>query len=105
MSRDNVPALGSPIVYNITLATSGVEQSQDLFISIPTGSSYGPTIKALQIRSRDAKDLQYGFITSGPYSTIPSGQTYWRDNLDVVALTVYLVGTLNGQIIEIEVWV
>ena len=93
-------SLSSPEVFNVTLTTTGIEYSQvvqDISINI----AY---LKSIQIRSKEAQDLRCAFITSGPYFTIPSGNTYWQDNMDMPNLTVYLVGAIDGQIAEILVW-
>jgi hypothetical protein len=89
-----------PQVINVTLTTAGVEQSQ----AIVTDADTQPAIKSLQIRSRSSDSLQYGFVASGPYSTIPADQTYWKENMQAWTLTLYLVGSVNGQVVEIEVW-
>lgn len=88
-----------PLIYNVTLVTAGVEQSQ-ILQSDPFSSS----IKRIQVKSRTANDLKYSYITTGPYVTIFSGQTYWQDEIDAWTLEIFLVGTVNGQVAELEVW-
>lgn len=101
MARDQVPASGLPVSSELTLTTAGVEQSFD--INVPDSSK--ESVKKIQIRSRTSDALKYGWAPGGPYVTIPKDQTYWDDLLDIrQQLTVYLVGTLNGQVAEIQVW-
>ena len=88
-----------PFIENITLVTAGVEQSFDLQIDPEK-----PKIKRIQLKSRQTNNLQYGYVTTGPYVTIPSGQTYWQDIIDSWLLTIYLVGSIDGQIAELEYW-
>lgn len=89
-----------PKIFNVTLTTTGVEYSQ----VVQDGSTELVNIRSLQIRSKEDASMQYGFITTGPYVTIPKGCTYWQDNIDMPNLTVYLVGSVDGQTAEIQVW-
>lgn len=88
-----------PTIYNVTLTTAGTEQSKDL----QTDPNL-PSIKRIQVKSRTANDLKYSYITAGPYVTIPAGLTYWQDIIDAWIITIFLTGTINGQVAEIEVW-
>lgn len=88
-----------PLIYNTALTTAGVEQSLVLESDYQNSS-----IKRIQIKSRTSNDLKYSYLAGGNYVTIFAGQTYWQDEIDAWVLTVYLIGTLDGQIAEIEVW-
>lgn len=89
----------APFIEEITLVTNGVEQSFVLQ-SDPTL----PSIKRIQVKSRTLNDLKYRYISSGPFVTIFAGQTYWQDEIDAWLLTIFLVGTIDGQIAELEYW-
>lgn len=88
-----------PKIYNLTLTTAGVEQSQVL-----QNDSTLSSIKRIQVKSRSKNDLKYSYIAGGSFVTIPSGLTYWQDEIDAWLLELFLVGTIDGQIAEIEVW-
>lgn len=102
MGRDQIPSANLPKVFNKTLVTLGNEETQ----VIHTPGVDRDTVKGIQIKSRTtANSLQYGFEPGGPYTTIPGGNTYAMWNLDIgQAFTVYLVGSIDGQVAEIEVW-
>lgn len=88
-----------PKIYNLILTTAGAEQSQVL-----QNDSTLSSIKRIQVKSRSKNDLKYSYIAGGPFVTIPSGQTYWQDVVDAWLLELFLVGTIDGQVAEIEVW-
>ena len=101
MARDQVPAAGNPAIFNQTLDTLGVEESFDINVPDPSKEP----VKKIQIKSKTSDPMQYGWAPGGPYVTIPADQTFWDDNLDIPQqLTVYLVGSINGQVAEIQVW-
>jgi hypothetical protein len=89
-----------PTIYNLVLTTAGTEYPQVL------NTTDQPTIKKVQIKSRTkSDDLSYSWVTAGNFVTIFGGQTYWEDNLEAWQLTLFIKGTVNGQVAEIEVWV
>lgn len=88
-----------PTVQEVTLVTAGVEQAFPIQIS-----HQNSTVKSLQIKSRTLNDLKYGFALGGPYTTIFAGQTYWKERMESMIMTLYFVGTVNGQIVELEYW-
>lgn len=94
-----MPSSRTPTIYNIILVTAGVEQNQVL-VTVDQ-----PTIKKILVKSRTSNDLRFSWASGGTYVTIPAGQTYWDDELELWDKTLYLVGTLNGQVAEIQVWV
>jgi len=98
MSRDQLPSSSTPTIFTKTLVTAGVEGNQILVVE------GNPTLKKIMIKSRTTNDLKFSWVSSGNFVTIPSGQTYWDDGLDKPVATIYLIGTLNGQIAEIQVW-
>lgn len=102
MPRDQVPSANVPTILNETLETAGIEESKVLH----DPATQPEHLKGIQIKSRTAADdLRYGFAPGGPYVTIHGGQTYAMWNLDIgQSFSVYLVGTVDGQVAEIEVW-
>jgi len=99
MARERIPAAGTPIMYNKTLTTADVEETQTIEV-------VGESIKKIQIKSQSGDSLQYGWATTGPYTTIPADQTYYEGGLDIrTDLDIFLVGSVNGQVAEIEVWI
>lgn len=100
MARDQVPSANVPLNDTLTLVTSGVEQSYPINL----GTEF-ESVKKVQFKSRTSDAFQYSYTQSGPYTTVPASQTYFEFNLDVrQPLTAYFVGTVNGQVIEIEIW-
>lgn len=98
MSRDQLPSSSTPVPFNKTLVTTGIEDSQ---ILVTLGD---PSLKKIMIKSRTANDLKFSWISGGAYITIPSGQTYWDDGLDKPEAIIYLTPTIDGQVAEIQIW-
>jgi hypothetical protein len=87
---------GKPTIYNLTLTSANTEYSQ----SIP---EYTSKIM-IKCRTSSAIKLSYTSGESGSlYMTIPSGQTYWDDNIGT-ASTIYLQSTSAGVVAEILCW-
>lgn len=99
---DWVPPAAIPIIVNITLVTAGVEQQVDILIPVDLVPS--APIRAFQIKSRSAEALEMAWESGGAHTTIPAGQTYWKEGMNSVRLTVFLTGVTNGQIAELEYW-
>ena len=59
------------------------------------------------VRCRGAYTIHVCF-TSGEsgtkYVTVPSGQTYWEDQINAVSLTLYVQCTTAAQVCEIIAW-
>lgn len=101
MARDHVPSAGEAETFNVTLTTAGTEYSQ----SAPVAAQFlGKSVKTIQIQCATSNPIQYAFAPGGPYTTIRSGATYWKENLDLYNLVIYLKGTVDGVVAEIEVW-
>lgn len=84
---------------NLTLTTAGNEYSYPL-----QTDEQETSVKRFQLRSKDNADMQYSYTSNGPYITIPAGTTKWEDEIDARLLTLYIKGTVDGQIAEIEWW-
>lgn len=101
MPRDQVPSANVPLNDTLALVTAGAEQPY----VINVGTEF-ESVKKVQFKSRTTADsFQYSYTMGGPYTTVPGGQTYFEFNLDIhQALNAYFVGSVNGQVIEIEIW-
>lgn len=87
---------GKATIFNITLASAGVEQTQVL-----------PELTSkIMVRCRQQTDLKLAYNPgdSGTlYITIPAGQTYWDDLVGTSATLCLQAGT-NSTIVEILCW-
>ena len=100
MGRDSQPSSVLPTIDELVLATAGVEESQVL-----QDDDGGPPIKKVQLKCRTGTPIKYGYAPGGPYVTLGTNETYWQDGLDARHITLYVVGTIDGQVAEIETWV
>ena len=89
-----------PTIYNLTLTNAGTEYSQ----ALPANT------KKVQIKGRGnvGADIKLAFAadgtTSGPYMTIPAGGQHSMDMVYLNGTTIYLNGTISGEVAEILVW-
>lgn len=88
-----------PFTDNVTLTVAGTEYSRTL-----QNDPSMNTVKAFQVKSQSSDALKYSYSPGGPYITIPPDQTKWEEDLFAYNLIIYLVGTVDGQIAEIEWW-
>lgn len=93
-----------PKIFNITLTTAGVEQPVILIDTPVSETAPQPNIRTIQIQSRDNLDLKYAWVSAAEYFTLKAGRVYYQDRMDCPLLTLYLTGTSDGQVAEVEVW-
>jgi hypothetical protein len=87
---------GKTTITNLTLTSANTEYSY----TVPEN-----TFK-VQFKCRTSFDVKYSY-TSGEsgttYVTLPSGATYWDDNINTSS-TIYFQSATAGVVMEIQVW-
>jgi len=85
-------------VYNVTLAANNTQYSQ----ALPSMTTI------LEFQNRGAHDIRYAFVTgkvaasTAPYMTLKSGGYFYRDNLLLVGVTLYIAtGDGASDVVEI----
>ncbi len=86
--------------YNITLTNANTEYSQ----ALPANC------RAFQFQCRTAYDVRYAFVTgkvatpTEPYFTLKAGAIYFKENVKLASVTLYLASATAGVVVEIEAW-
>ena len=68
------------------------------------------TVKSLFFRNRGTAPIRFSEITGkvagpvAPWNTLQSGETLWKDNLNIPSMTLYFATSTLAQIIEIRKW-
>ena len=66
--------------------------------------------RALEIRNQSAYAMRFSFTTgkvatpTAPYSTIDAGTVFYKDNLDLSSVTLYVASTHAADVVEIRSW-
>ena len=87
-------------LYTVTLTNADTEYSQ----ALPAGT------KAFAFRCRSAVDVRFAFETgkvatpTDPYRTLPSGQEYYKEAVNLTGKILYLASSTAGVVVEIEAW-
>lgn len=86
-----------PAIYNLTSPAIGTEFSQAL--------SSGTKSFLIRVRGTSGAELQMGFSSGFTnYVTIPRGNSFKEDGLDLTSTTIYLKCNKAGETIEILEW-
>lgn len=88
---------GTPVVYNVTMTTASTEYNQ----ALPANT------RKFMIKCRGAYDIKVCFVAEGSgtlYVTVPSGQSYWEDQINDTAITLYFQCATAAQVAEIVAW-
>ncbi len=86
--------------YNVTLTNANTEYSQTL----PSN------VRAVAFRCRTACDVRFAWESGrvaapiAPYQTLKANGEYWKDNIRVSSLTLYLASDTAGVVVEVEAW-
>lgn len=94
----NISNVGTPTIFNVACATTGVEYSQ----IIPNNTAQ----MTLKSRNSQAK-LQLAWIagdTSSVFSTLSPGNIYVLENVKLVSKVVYFNSSKDNTIVEIVTW-
>lgn len=83
-----------PNIYNVTLTTAGTEYSQ----ALPTNTRK----VIIKGRGNAGADIKLAFSTgASTYITISAGGIFSLDMVYLTGVTLYLIGTVNGEVAEI----
>jgi hypothetical protein len=86
--------------YNVTLTNADTQYSQ----ALPSAT------RAIEFRNRAAYDLRYAFTDAkvatpvAPYFTVKSGETYYKDFVNLTSKTLYLASAHAGDVVELIAW-
>ena len=87
----------NPTIYNKTVASKDVEESQTL----------NNGVKKFMIKCRGNANIKLSYIqneSDTTYITIPKGSVYNEEGLDFSG-TIYFQTDLDGQVVEIVEWI
>lgn len=96
-ARGRVVGSENPAIYNLPMATAGVEYSQAL----------PDAVHKISIRSRVLSELRLAFSLNGTntaWLTIPPGCSFTEDYISTVGVTIYLQSSAAGNVAEILTW-
>jgi len=100
LSSDGVTCKESitPTIYNITCVSGNTEYSQ----ALPANS------KRITIRARTkTHDFKFSYTSGqsgGVYMSLPGGDHYWEDMLNLTSKTLYFQSTTAGAVLEVVAW-
>lgn len=84
---------GAGVVYNVPVAVANVEAS----FALPNGT------KAIEIKTRNSSALNLSYAagtTATDYVAVPSGQSYTKDMLNTVSVTVYFQTAKAPEVVQ-----
>ena len=89
----------TPSVSNVAVATSGVETS---FVLPDETQKFTVRVRGMDSNMRLA--FSSGDTVSGPYLTIRRGVSFFEDNVNTDAVTLYFQTDKSSQVVEILTW-
>lgn len=87
----------APVIYNVTMTLANTEYSQ----ALPSNT------RKFLVRCRGAYAIKVCFTASGSgtlYVSVPSGMTYWEDQINDAAITLYFQCATAAQVAELVAW-